>query len=127
MSEQMTSRAPFTQCRIPEWTEDLARSSTPERPVMVRTRLVWCAGQAIEGGRCCETHDELDSADSMWDRRDDGALICWVDGGKAIEDRTCGETGRGGSMRWLSCGVWGHRIWQVLVGTGIGLDWGHDN
>ena len=62
---------------------------------------------------------DSDSADSMWDRRDDGALICWVDGGKAIEDRTCGETGRGGSMRWLSCGVWP----QNMASAGGHSDW----
>ena len=33
MGEQMTAREIQTLCRIPEWVEELARNSTPSRPL----------------------------------------------------------------------------------------------
>ena len=30
-------------------------------------------------------------------------LMCWVDGGSAIDDRSCCEAGRTGKIGWLSC------------------------
>ena len=100
--EQMAWREIQTLCRIPQWVEEFTSDSTPERPIVKCTRLV-CSTEAVEArGRCCAEHRSL-QFEQVWHQREDGSLMCWVDGGEAVASRSCCETDRTEPTGWLNC------------------------